>query len=531
MTTSSRSRTSRTFASWRNRFARKLPQLSPPEPTGRGSTTLPELLDSVATRHAGRVAIAGPGGPLTYGQLHEGVAALSEHLGTLGIDRNDSVAILIPNSAAFVIAFLAVARRGGIVFPLNSLYRDTELTYYLDDAKPSLLVTVAPLEALSRSAAASVTPSPRVLVIDERGRPMPGPDGSPSAPTIVGQPSAIQPGDSVLCLYSSGSTGRPKRVVRTHGNLVFELSRLGETLGLQSEDRFLGVVPFSHVNGLVRTMLGALSVGATLVPLPEFKRREAAATIERERITVIIAVPFVFGILAETIFTPPVDFSSLRLCISASAPLPVATGRRFRERYGLFVRQLYGCTETGSISINQGADIGDSLDSVGCPLEGVEIRILRDDGSIAGEDEQGDVAIKSPAAATAYQGGNENGGFRGGYFMPGDVGRIDRRGLLYLVGRKSWFINRAGYKVNPWELETLLQAHPKVDDVAIVGVPTPHGDELVKAVIVPRGTCSTEEIIEYCRGKVADFKVPGAIEFRPRLPRTATGKILRGELR
>ena len=492
--------------------------------------TLAGLLEQVAADHAGSIAITGAGGQLSYAQLRQCVTALSDHLSELGIAGNDTVAILIPNSATFAIAFLAVARHGGIAFPLNILYRETELGYYLDDAKPRLIVTIPILETVARTAAASAPASPRVLVVDEQGRPMSESTGSRSVPASVSQPAPIRPEHPVLCLYSSGSTGRPKRVVRTHANLVFELRRLRDALDLQSGDRFLGAVPFSHVNGLVRTLLGALSVGATIAPMAEFKRREAAAIIVRERITVIIAVPVVFSALGDTVFNPPVDFSALRLCVSASAPLPVSTSRRFHERHGVFVRQLYGSTETGSISINLGP-IEDSLDSVGLPLEGVSIRILREDGSIAAANEQGEVAVSSPAAATGYAGSNVSSeAFRDGYYMTGDIGRLDERGRLYLVGRKSWFINRAGYKVNPWELETLLQAHPKVEDVAIVGVPTASGDEMVKAVIVPRGTCSTEEIIEFCRGKIADFKLPGSIEFRPRLPRTVTGKIIRREL-
>ena len=492
--------------------------------------TLSGLLEQAAADHTESVAITGAGGQLTYAQLRERVTALSEDLSDLGIARNDTVAILIPNSATFAIAFLAVARQGGIAFPLNVLYRETELEYYLADAKPTLVVTVTPLETLARRAAASSPASPRVLALDEQGRPMSGSAGARSVLATGGQPPPIQPENPVLCLYSSGSTGRPKRVVRTHANLVFELLRLRDALDLHSGDRFLGAVPFSHVNGLVRTMLATLSVGATLVPMAEFKRREAAAIIVRERITVIIAVPVVFSALGETIFKPSVDFSALRLCVSASAPLPVSTSRRFHERHGVFVRQLYGSTETGSISINLGA-IEDSLDSVGLPLEDVSIRILREDGSNVAENEQGEIAVSSPAAATGYAGSNVSSeAFRDGYYMTGDIGRLDERGRLYLVGRKSWFINRAGYKINPWELETLLQAHPKVEDVAIVGVPTQSGDEIVKAVIVPRGNCSTEEIIAYCRGKIADFKLPGSIEFRARLPRTVTGKIIRREL-
>jgi long-chain acyl-CoA synthetase len=480
--------------------------------TVRARGTLPEMLETVASAHAGRIALAGAGGRLTYGQLHETVVALADRLGALGVGRGALVALLLPNGPDFVAGFFAVARRGGIVLPLNDRYRDTELAYYLADARPSLLVTTPALEALCRRVIAAADHRCELLVLDATRGP-----GAP-APAPPSGPAAVVPDDPVLCLYSSGSTGAPKRIVRTHANLRFELARLADVLDLRAGDRFLGVVPFSHVNGLVRSMLAALGVGATLAPLAEFKRREAAATIERERITVIVAVPFVFRILAETSFPSPVDLSSLRLCVSASAPLPPAAGRAFHARYGVLVRQLYGSTETGTIAVNAGADVEDTLDSVGLPLPGVEVRILRDDGSPAGVDEPGEVAVKSPAAAT------------GAFLSTGDVGRIDGRGYLRLLGRKTFFINRGGYKVNPWEIETLIQGHPKVDDVAVVGLATASGDEVVKAVIASRASCSAEEIIEFCRGRIADFKVPSVIEFRTRLPRGPTGKVLRQEL-
>jgi long-chain acyl-CoA synthetase len=478
--------------------------------------TLPELLETVASGHAGRIAIAGAGRQLTYRRLHDAVVALAGRLGELGVERGTRVALLVPNGGEFVASFFAVARRGGVVLPLNDRYRDTELTHCLADARPSLLVTVPPLEAVCRRVIAAVESGCRLLVLD--GARGPAPSGPPGSASRRSPAASIEPDDPVLSQYSSGSTGAPRRVVRTHANLTFELSRLGELLALGPDDRVLGVVPFSHVNGLVRSMLAALSVGASLAPLAAFRRHELAATIERERITVVVAVPFVFRILADTVFPRPVDLSSLRLCVSASAPLPEATNRRFHARHGLFVRQLYGSTETGTISVNAAAEVEDSLDSVGRPLPGVAVRILRDDGSEAGVDEAGEVAVESPAA------------FRGGSLLTGDLGRIDARGYLRLVGRRTFFINRGGYKVNPWELETLLQAHPKVDDVAVVGVPAASGDEVVKAVIAPREPCSAEEIVEYCRGRIADFKVPSVVEFRPRLPRGPTGKILRREL-
>jgi long-chain acyl-CoA synthetase len=492
--------------------------------------TLPELLDGAVRSNPQKAAVIDGERKLSYLGLQERVQSLSHRLSTLGVKRGDPVALLLPNGAEFVVSFFAIARLGGIVVPLNSHYQQTELSFFVGDCRPAALITLQEFAGLCRGVLAGLRYRCDLLILEERWLwAAPISEGESSA--IRGSIERSRPGDSVIYQYTSGSTGNPKRVARTHSNLTFELESLAKTLGLSREDRFLGVVPFSHVNGLVRSMLASLSVGATLVPLREFKRQKLAHTIQQERITVFIGVPFMFNILAEMNFREPVDFSSLRLCVSASAPMPAATNRRFREKYGLYVRQLYGSTETGSISVNMGKDIENSLESVGLPIDGVEVEVFRDGGALADHDEVGEVAVKSPAAITRYDGASgTQEPFRDGYFFTGDLARIHDRGYLCLVGRKKFFINKGGYKINPWEVENLIGGYAKVGEVVVIGVPTTYGDEAVKAVVVTSEPCTEEEIIEYCRGKIADFKVPSLIEFRQDLPKSPTGKVLRNKL-
>jgi long-chain acyl-CoA synthetase len=332
--------------------------------------------------------------------------------------------------------------------------------------------------------------------------------------------------------FSSGSTGTPKQIVRTHRNLVFELNGLVSMLQLSGRDRVLGVAPFSHVNGLMRSMLASLRAGATLYPVARFDRHAVAELIEKDRLTVFIAVPFMFAMLAKTNFRQRPDFSSLRLCISASAPMPKTLNQQFFEAFGIHVRQLYGSTETGTISVNLGPDIEGSLESVGTPLPGIEVEVFTDKGGIAKVGEVGEFAVRSPSAIEGYVGSDEvnKKAFRNGYFFTDDLGKRDEAGRLYLTGRKKFFINKGGYKIDPREIEALLEGHPKVDEVVVLGVPTSYGDEKVKAVIVPKISCTEEEIVAYCRGKIADFKVPSLVEFRDDLPKSAAGKILRQKL-
>jgi long-chain acyl-CoA synthetase len=276
-------------------------------------------------------------------------------------------------------------------------------------------------------------------------------------------------------------------------------------------------------------MMASLRAGATLYPLARFDRQVVAETIEKNRISIFIGVPFMPSILAKSHFRRRPDFSSLRLCVTASAPMPQKLNQQFYENFGIYVRQLYGSTETGTISVNLSPDIERSLDSVGTPIAGVEVEVFTDDGRIAKPGEIGECAVKSIATIKGYDGLDEVNKevYRGDYFFTGDLGKRDEGGLLYLVGRKKFFINRGGYKIDPHEIEEILESHPGVEEAVAIGVPTPFGDEKVKAVIVLKGPCSEEEIVEYCRGKIADFKIPSLVEFKESLPKSPTGKIRR----
>jgi long-chain acyl-CoA synthetase len=283
----------------------------------------------------------------------------------------------------------------------------------------------------------------------------------------------------------------------------------------------------------MRSMMASMRAGAALYPLPRFERQKVVETIERERITVFIGVPFMFSMLAKSVFRKPPDLSSLRLCCSASAPMPVNLNSLFYEKFGRYVRQLYGSTETGTISVNLSSAPQAVLDSVGTPIQGVEVEVFGDDGSLEQEGEIGELGVKSPAAITGYVARDDLNleVFRDGYFLTGDLGKKDGNGVVYLLGRKKFFINKGGYKINPHDIEEVLENHPSVEEAVVIGLPTDYGDEKIKAVLVLKAPCTHEEIVEHCRGKIADFKVPSLVEFTAGLPKTSTGKIRRGMLK
>jgi long-chain acyl-CoA synthetase len=486
--------------------------------------TIPEMLKTVAKQNAGRTAIVDEGVAIDYATLERRITSLAAELYGRGIRQGDRVALLLPNGLDFVIGYFAIAALGVIVVPLNDHYQQTELLYFLEECGVTLLLTSRDYSPLCHEVLAVGKSSFKLFFVEDQT------EASETALTSLPDLKVeINPDAPVMYQFSSGSTGRPKRIARTHANLLFELNSLVQTLRLSNEDRFLGVAPFSHVNGLMRSMMASIRAGAALYPLAKFERQAIAEVIENQKITIFIAVPFMFSMIAKTNFRKRPDFLSLRLCVSASAPMPKKLNEEFYKKFGIYVRQLYGSTETGTISLNLRSDIEGSIESVGTTISGVEVEIFAEDGRIANVGEVGEIAVKSPGAIKGYDGLDEVNRevFRNGYFFTGDLGKKDQGGLLYLIGRKKFFINKGGYKIDPHEIEELLESHAKVEEAVVMGLPTSYGDEKVKAVIVLNIPTTEEEIIKYCQGKIADFKIPSLIEFRGSLPKSPTGKVLR----
>jgi long-chain acyl-CoA synthetase len=481
--------------------------------------TIADILPAVAERSPKQIAVVDDQHRITYSQLDNRVRRLATEFRALGIQTGDRIGLLLPNSLDFVTAYFGAVSAGAIVVPLNEHYQENELRYFTEQCGIRILLTSRHHGGLCRQVLKQISHECRPFFMDEWGGGL-----SEPAPELG---EWTRPDLPVMFQFSSGSTGAPKRIARDHAKILFELESFRNTLGIKGEDRFIGVAPFSHVNGLMRSMMSSLYAGATLYPVERFDRHRVAALIEAERISVFIAVPFMFGMLAKTRFLQSPDFSSLRLCVSASAPMPVSINRDFNGLFGRFVRQLYGSTETGTISVNLAAEVSSSLESVGTPIQGVRVECFSDAGLRLGPDEEGELGVCSPGAITGYEDLEEVNRevFRDGFFLTGDIGRIDGRGQVTLLGRKKFFINKGGYKINPQEIESLLESHPLIEEVAVVGVPTQFEDEKVRAVAVKRGAVTADELVEFCRGKIADFKIPSVIEFRDSLPKSSTGKI------
>jgi long-chain acyl-CoA synthetase len=469
---------------------------------------------------------------ISFAELVERIERLAAGLADLGIGPGDAVALLLPNDPTFIISWHAVTGLGAIVAPVNPAFKQEELEFTFRECDVKAVISderaagvceriVAgfdrPVEVIPTTAAHGQSLTLDMLA--ER-----------SSPTRLEERS---PDEIYLYQFSSGSTGRPKRVPRTHAQCVAEGELYNATFGRDPEDRVFCTIPMFHTYGMGACLFWSATSGATLVILEDpnpflLRRHRALELIEQERATVFPGVPFNFRLLAEA--PAGADLSSLRLLFSAGTALPRPTFEAFGERFGLLVRQLYGSTEAGFMTANFDPDPVATFESVGTPAGDVEIRILDEDGDALPTGEEGEVAVSSPAMTDGYSDMEElnREAFRDGYFHTGDLGRLDEEGRLYLTGRKKLLIEVGGYKVDPIEVQDVVVAHPKVREAVVVGAEgTVEGEELVKAVVVPDENVDDRELLEFCRERLANFKVPQIVEFREEIPKSPLGKVLR----
>ena len=489
--------------------------------------TVKELFLSSVNNFTDKTAIVENDNRISYGELGQMVENFSSFLVSTGIKKGDAVSILLPNSIEFITAFFSIANIGAVSVPINTSYKKEEISYYVKHSSSNMILTQYSLAHLAEELSSDIDCSFAVVMGDS----VDWNTDSALSKSLTDIP--FSPDDEAIYLYSTGSTGTPKRVSRTHGNLVALADNHTATVSWTEEDRILFTVPISHTYGF-GNFISAVKIGATIFVVKDFNRNGVLNLIEKESITIFPAVPVMLDVLAKTYMPEPKDLSSLKLVISAGGPLPEKTFQSFHEKFGIYPRQLYGSSETGVISINLGDDIEKTYNSVGRHVKNVTVEIRDESGGLLGVDEVGEIAVKSPSmTTTGYYGLPEetDAVFKDGYYLTGDLGRIDEDGFIYIVGRKKLFINISGNKVDPVEVENVLLEHGSIKEAAVLGITDNDGSESVKAVIVNDSELKKEDIIKYCRDRIAGFKIPQIIEFRNDLPRSPTGKVLREQLK
>jgi 4-coumarate--CoA ligase len=477
--------------------------------------------------------IDGPSGrTVSYGALLEGVRALAGGLVAGGFEPGQTLALLAPNLPAYAVVFHGAAYAGGVVTTINPTYTQGEVHHQLVDADARLLVTVPAFLDVA-TAAAEGTGVEEIFVIGRA-------DGARSVTDLLGEPRAEQvPVDldsTVVLPYSSGTTGVNKGVMLTHRNLV---SNLTQTLGIaeiREDETLTAVLPFFHIYAMQVLMNTALRVGATVVTMPRFDLEQFLSLHQQYGVTRSFVAPPIVLALAKHLLVDAYDLSKVEQVFSAAAPLSADLALEAGKRLGCDVVQGYGMTELSPVShITRTGEFRPG--SVGVTIPNTETRIV-DPGS--GDDldfgVDGEVWVRGPQVMKGYL-NNERATAAtitdDGWLRTGDIGHIDEDGHLFIVDRLKELIKYKGFQVPPAELEALLLTHPAVDDAAVVGLPDDEAGEIPAAYVVlrPGADASAEEIVDYVAGQVAHYKQVRRLEFIDVIPKSASGKLLRRELK
>lgn len=466
-----------------------------------------ERFRAACAEHAARLAVVDGGERISYRELATRVTALGRSLRTgFSVKQGDIVAASLPNRWQFIAGFFAAADLGGVFMPFNPHWRAAELRWFAERFRPAVVLT----DASSRrewTAVGELVPESRLLDVDGLEARL-----EPAADSTGNRRFEDEP---ALYLLTSGSTGRPKVVPRTHRMLVTGARNVAPAIGIRAGQRFLCVVPFHHANGFANSMLAPLFCGATLVLARRFFPALVWELVRRERIGALIASPFVYSLLAEHADAAG-TLAGLEIAVSSGAPMSGALRRLCRERLGISVRQLYGSSETGTISIEP-AGMPPAEGLVGRPIDGVEVRIL-----------DGEVIVRSPTTMSGYAGEPELNAhlFRDGFFRTGDLGRIDEAGNLWIGGRLKRILNAGGIKVDPVEIENVLSMLPAVRQCHVSGVADERETEIIRCQLAlrPGRRLDRADIIAHCRQHLAEYKIPRIIEFVDEIPTDLAGK-------
>jgi malonyl-CoA/methylmalonyl-CoA synthetase len=481
-------------------------------------------IECAAQAHAERTAFdCGDAGAFTFAEMLAHSEAFAAVLVEMGVAPGDRVAVQVDKDIGVVWLYLAVLRVGAIYLPLNTLYTDNEISYFVADAEPVLLVvnevrhdSIGALPEVRRCGAAVTT----LAALAERGA------GSGTAASR----SRREGDDIAAILYTSGTTGRSKGAMLSHRNLVTNARTLVQEWGFTSRDVLLHALPIYHVHGLFVALHCALLAGATVRFLARFDVESVLAALPQS--TVFMGVPTYYTrLLSVPQF--PAGAVALRLWISGSAPLLPETFEAFRSRTGATILERYGMTEAGMITSNPllGAR---RAGTVGRALAGVEVRVRAADGTLAAAGDPGILEIRGESVFAGYWRNDEKSraAFTAdGYFITGDIVTLDSEGVVSIVGRQSDLIISGGLNVYPKEVESEIDALPGIEESAVVGVPHPDFGEAVIAVVAARNAFAEADVIERLRTRLAAFKVPKRVFRVDDLPRNAMGKVQKKALR
>ncbi|MHA1983133.1 MAG: long-chain-fatty-acid--CoA ligase [Candidatus Hodarchaeales archaeon] len=510
---------------------------------------------------------------IRYADLWDRVLKFANGLSNLGIQKGDRVGIYLPNCPQFVISFFAINRLGAIIVPFNTQYVDHELVYQINDSGAEIVICldivykrvrkirdkgeVKLKHVIMTSLHDELSRSKRILGVATRKVPLKRrlkpPDigfnelidkSKPEVPEV----SINTKEDLALIQYTGGTTGVSKGAMLTHYNIVSNQIQLTNIIHPPIDignECYVVVLPLFHIYALNVCMISAVSQASKMILIPDPRAgrpimQDLLETLSKYKPTFFHAVPALYLGLLYHKDIKDYDLTSIRACISGAAPLPVEVAYNFEELTGANVVEGYGLTETSPVThVNPlVGEIGKIPGSIGLPMPDTDVKIYdpNDGNKELPLGEEGEIGVKGPQVMKGYwQKPEETAGVfnEEGYFLTGDIGKIDNYGYFWITDRKKNMIDVSGLKVYPRDVEEILFEHPAVAEVAIVGVPHEFKGETVKAFVVLKDdeTASSEEIIDFCKGRMARYKVPRLVSFIDELPRSAIGKVLHRELR
>lgn len=503
------------------------------------------------------------GREISFSELYEQAKQMACYMQSLGLEKGDRVAVMLPNSPQSVISYYGALMAGAVVVQTNPLYKERELEYQLNDSGAKIIVCLdmlwptvtnvwgeTELQHMIVTSIKDYLPFPKnvlyPLIQKKQYKMLVKPEQTndthiwrfimENASSDYQKIDVDPKKDLALIQYTGGTTGYPKGVMLTHYNLVANVQMCQAWLykAEQGKETVLGVLPFFHVYGMTAVMNMSIMFGAKMVLLPQFHAEEVLKTIQKQRTTLFPGAPTIYIGLLNHPKLNNYDLSSIKACISGSAPLPVDVQEKFEAVSGGKLVEGYGLTETSPVT-HANFVWGTRVNgSIGIPWPDTDARILDDSHNELAVGEVGELAVKGPQVMQGYWNKPDETDqvLKDGWLLTGDVGYMSAEGYFYIVDRKKDMIIAGGYNIYPREVEEVLYEHEGVQEVVVAGLPDPYRGETVKAyVVLKQGYQSDEkELNRHCRKLLAAYKVPRIYEFRDELPKTAVGKILRRKL-
>lgn len=515
------------------------------------SLCLSEIILESAKRFPKETALINDEERITYRDLRKQVLSVAAYLKSIGVGRGDTVALMCGNMPEFTIAYFGVLASGATLVTLNSLLVADEIAYQLENSQsvgviseaeslPSVLEGIGRAECTEWTILANRTIPPEAKGAEFR--------------THLGdilekfdpldRCELTQPDDTAVIMYTSGTTGHPKGAELTHFNLWENARQVSERLFAEKDGEIqlvgpgevaIAALPLYHTFGQTCVQNALLTNGGAVTYLKRFEPEACAKIIARDRVTILDAVPTIYTALLHCESVDPADLQCLSYGVSGGAALPLEVRSAFEAKFKMELQEGYGLTETSPVASAQVRWRERKIGSIGCPIEGVEMKIFDDNDNEVPPGTDGEVVIRGRNIMKGYLNQPEATAkaIRNGWFHSGDVGRMDDEGHFYIVDRMKDMIIRGGYNVYPREVEEVLYAHPNIAEACVIGVPDEKYGEEVKAVVtlMPSAKASPEEIVEYCKKHVAAYKYPRVVEFVADIPKGPTGKILKREVR